>query len=264
MDMNEQVANLSPASRRDRILELLNARGECSAEELAERFGVSTMTIRRDLQELADAGRVIRTHGGATPASRITFEFKYLERSQLNHKAKEAIGRQAAEFVENGHAVMLDSGTTTLEIAHALRGRRGITVVTASLPIASALYGCQGIDLLLLGGFLRHESPDLEGRITEANVEMLQANVVFLGADGIDEQGNVYQASATVAGLVGRMTRPAGKVFAVADSSKLGKTALMRFGNLKDWDGLITDERIDPEFEGKLIKLGATVIKVAI
>jgi DeoR/GlpR family transcriptional regulator of sugar metabolism len=241
---------------------MLNDRGECTVEEISQAFGVSTMTVRRDLQALADAGRVMRTHGGASAGAQVSFEFRYLDRMQENHKAKEAIGARAAELVKDGESVMLDSGTTTLAIANRLRNRRNLTVVTASLPIASALYGCEGIELLLLGGQLRKDSPDLIGAITESNVDMMKADIAFLGADGIDEEGNVYQASATVAGLLSKMAQPARRVYSVADHTKIGKTALMRFGNIAQWNGLITDDGLTQEQAEKLMQAGVELISV--
>jgi len=155
--------------------------GECSIEQLMKRFGVSGMTVRRDLQSLADQGKVIRTHGGAAMAERISFEFEFLNRVRENHAAKEAIAASAAAQIKDGESVMLDSGTTTLELAKRLRGRRGLTVITSSLPIAAQLQYDQQIEVLLLGGRLRASSPDLAGALTESNLETLRADAAFLG-----------------------------------------------------------------------------------
>jgi DeoR/GlpR family transcriptional regulator of sugar metabolism len=108
-------------------------------DELAARFAVSGMTIRRDLQILADQGKVIRTHGGAAMAERISFEFDFLRRAKEHEDAKLAIGVAAAALVADGQAVLFDSGTTTLAISRELHGKRNLTVITTSLPIASQL-----------------------------------------------------------------------------------------------------------------------------
>ena len=172
--------------RQKQMCELIAQRGECSIEQLMERFGVSGMTVRRDLQSLADQGKVIRTHGGAAMAERISFEFEFLNRVRENHAAKEAIAAAAAAQIKDGESVMLDSGTTTLELAKRLRGRPGLTVITSSLPIAAQLQYDQQIEVLLLGGRLRASSPDLAGALTESNLETLRADVAFLGADAVD------------------------------------------------------------------------------
>ena len=126
-------------SRQTRIRELIARSGECSVEELAEQLSVSGMTVRRDLQTLADEGRVIRTYGGATLGERATFEFTFLERINQNRDAKEAIAGAAVELVRGCRTVMLDGSTTTLAIARRLRGSAGLTVVTTSLPAAAEL-----------------------------------------------------------------------------------------------------------------------------
>jgi len=228
---------------------------------LCARFGVSGMTIRRDLRALAAAGRVVRTHGGATPADRVTFEFGFLERMRRNQAAKQAIAAVAAGQVRDGQSVLLDSGTTTLALAEQLRGKKGLTVVTTSLPIASALQFCQEVQVLLLGGFVRRDAPDLTGALTEANLESLRADVAFIGADGIDLRGNVYNASLNVGRMLSKMAAAADRVFVVADSTKIGKTALTRFGNLAAWAGLITDSGLSRSAATALKRARVRVLK---
>lgn len=252
---------MSQISRHERICEMLSARGECAVEELADVLGVSGMTVRRDLQTLAEAGKVIRTHGGAAMAERISFEFDFLKRVRQHEAAKAAIGAAAADLVENGQSVLLDSGTTTLALSRRLRGKKNLTVITTSLPIASQLQYDQEIAVLLLGGYLRAGSPDLAGALTEANLETLHADVAFIGADGIDARGAVYNQSAEVARMLAKMAAAAGRVYVVADHSKLGQTALWRFGQLKDWTGLVTDAAADRALVAALQKAGIHVIK---
>ncbi len=259
--MNEHTAMSAPA-RHDRIAELLDSHGECSVDFLAKELGVSGMTVRRDLQALAAAGRVIRTHGGATRAERVSFEFQFLSRMRQNQAAKEAIAACAAALVPDGGSVMLDSGTTTLALARRLRARRGLTVITTSLPIASELQYCDQVQVLLLGGWLRRGAPDLEGALTEANLENLRADVAFIGADGVDARGNVYNVSPGVARMLAKMAAAAARVFVVADSTKLGRTALMRIGNLAKWDGLITDRGLDRAI-GAALRRAAVRVHVA-
>jgi DeoR/GlpR family transcriptional regulator of sugar metabolism len=239
---------MSQQTRQDRICEWIARQGECSIEELAGRLGVSGMTIRRDLLALAEKGKVIRTHGGAIIAERVSFEFDFLHRLREHQAAKEAIAVAAAAQVQDGESVLLDSGTTTLELAKRLREKQRLTVVTTSLPIAAQLQYDRHIEVLLLGGYVRPSSPDLVGAMTEANLDGLRADVV-------------YQSSPEVARLVAKMAASAGRVFVVADSSKLGKTALCRFGRLQGWSALVTDAAAQPSFLRALSKAGARVIK---
>jgi DeoR family transcriptional regulator, fructose operon transcriptional repressor len=204
---------------------------------------------------------VIRTHGGAAMAERVSFEFEFRTQLAQNQAAKQAIAAAAAAQVQDGETVILDSGTTTLELAKRLRGKQGLTVITNSLPIAAQLQYDQGIKVLLLGGYLRPSSPDLVGAVTEGNLEMLRADVAFLGADGVDRQGNVYQETPEVARLLDKMAASAGRVYVVADGSKLGNTALWRFGRLRDWAALVTDDGADRALVASLKKAGARVIR---
>jgi DeoR/GlpR family transcriptional regulator of sugar metabolism len=252
---------MGQATRQKAICELIAERGECAIEDLVARFRVSGMTIRRDLQALADQGRVIRTHGGAALADRISFEFEFLNRVRDNQPAKSAIAAAAAEQIQDGESVMLDSGTTTLELAKQLGRRQRLTVITSSLPIAAQLQFNPQIEVLLLGGRLRASSPDLAGALTEYNLETLRADVAILGADAIDDQGAVYQESPEVARMLTKIAASARRVFVVADGSKLGKTALWRFGRLADWTALITDSSADRSILASLKKAGVQVIK---
>jgi DeoR/GlpR family transcriptional regulator of sugar metabolism len=218
------------------------------------------MTIRRDLHRLAMEGRIVRTHGGAAPAQQVMFEFQFLRRTKLNEKRKTQIGVEAARIVRDGQSVVLDSGTTTLALARELRDRRRLTVITTSLPIASALQHAAGVRTLLLGGFVRRDAPDLGGPLTESNLEGLRADLAFVGADGIDAEGNVYNASLEVARMLGKMVACANDAYVVADSSKLGRAALARFGNIAAWRGLITDAGIAEAQTSALRRAGVTVI----
>lgn len=247
-------------ARQLQITELVHSDGEYSVDRLAERFGVSGMTIRRDLQVLAEEGKILRTHGGAMPAQHVSFEFQFLARMKENEPSKQAIAQAAAELVGEGQSVMLDSGTTTLALAQHLRQRQALTVITTSLPIAAALQDRGEIQVLLLGGYLRRGTPDLAGALTEANLEGLRADVAFVGADGIDEAGNIYNESIEVGRMLERMTAAADRVYVVADSSKIGKKALYRFGQVARWRGLLTDQGIDESMHRRLRREGVNTI----
>ncbi len=232
-------------------------------EEITSKLKVSGMTVRRELQALADQGKVIRTHGGATMAQRISFEFAFLSRARDNEAAKDAIGRAAAGLIAEGQSVLLDSGTTTLAVARHLRGRKGVQIITTSLPIASLLQYEHEMHVLLLGGALRAGSPDLAGALTEANLESIRADAAFIGTDGVDSDGTAYNQSPEVARLLAKMTCAARRVYVIADNSKLGRTALWRSCRLRDLTGLITDEAAPRPLLASLSKAGAKVIRAS-
>lgn len=252
---------MSQSTRQKQIIEIIESQGECSIDSLADKFATSGMTIRRDLRALADQGRVIRTHGGATVAPGIRFEFSFLKRAKVNLPQKLAIARIASTLVKAGQSIVLDSGTTTLAIAEQLRQRRDIRVITTSLPIASMLQYNPSIQLVLLGGQLRPGSPDLCGPVTESNLAMLQADLAFVGADAIDDKGGVFSESADLSNMLSKMISAATKAYIVADSSKLGRSALWRFADLRKLAGLITDEKANPSLTARLVKSGIKIIR---
>ncbi len=252
---------LSPDVRREQVLRLLADQPEYSVDALAEYFGVSGMTIRRDLQELTATGQIVRTHGGAVLADHVSFEFRFLERTDRCPREKEQVARLAATLVKPGQSVLLDSGTTTLAIARALRDVPGVTVATTSLPIASVLYGSRDTEVILLGGALRKDSPDLVGVFTEYCLEMLQADMAFIGADAVDEKGNIYNRSPELGQLLRRMPQAVKKVYAVADHTKIGQTELIRFGQVAKWEALITDAGLDRKLRRKLERAGVNVLQ---
>lgn len=251
---------MSNVIRKNKIIELVRECSECSVDLLIKEFGVSGMTIRRDLQELANEGKIIRTHGGATSAQKVTFEFNFLNRSQNNSKEKVIIATKAAELVGNARIIMLGAGTTTLELARHLKGIDGLTIITTSLPIASELQFCDKIEVLLLGGFLRQGSPDLTGALTESNLESLHADIAFLGADAIDQSGGIYDNEISVGNMLKRMVSASSSVYAVADHTKIGKKALTKYSSLSAWNGLITDAGISKEHKTSLEQNGVKTI----
>ena len=211
---------------------------------MARRFGVSAMTVRRDLAALASAGVAVRNYGGAVAAGRITFEFAFSRRQHLHLPEKRRIGGAAAGRLRAGQTGAVDTGTTTLEIARALAHKQlACTIVTSSLVIAAELWPRRQTELVLLGGRVRDGSPDLVGEETEAALKQMRADVAFLGADGVDPQRGVYADDPQVARVAGLMARRARRVIVVADASKLGHAAKARFARIGELDELITDRR---------------------
>jgi DeoR/GlpR family transcriptional regulator of sugar metabolism len=247
-------------SRQRRIEQFLESRGACSVEDLARELDVSDMTIRRDLRRLAEAGRLVRTHGGAAPAAQVMFEFQFLRRIRQHKREKEQIGAAAARLVAPGQSVLLDSGTTTLALARRLCNHPGLAVITTSLPIAAALQHAAGVQTLLLGGFVRRDTPDLGGPMTESNLENLRADLAYVGADGIDLDGSVYNGSIETARMLSKMISCAAAAYVVADSSKIGRTALMKYADLRALKGLITDSSVSLEQRDALRSAGVCLI----
>ena len=249
--------------RRRELTRLLTREGQVSTEEMARRFRVSPMTVRRDLRALEDAGVAVRSYGGAVAAQRITFEFAFDERRRRHLSEKRRIGREAAARVQDGQTLFLDTGTTTLEIARALaRMGRRCTVVTSSLVVASELWGCAEVELMLLGGRVRRGSPDLAGPGTELMLDKLSADGAFLGSDGIDPARGCFAADVETARVAERMAAAARRVVVVADGSKLGTAAAVRCLTIDEMDELVTDCGADAKVVAALRRRGVQVTLV--
>jgi DeoR/GlpR family transcriptional regulator of sugar metabolism len=230
-------------ARAQRILELLDARDEVGVAELSRRFGVTTMTIRRDLSALERDGHVTRTHGGAVLAAPSVARFAFRERQQTHIPEKRAIARLAARRVEPDMTVILDTGTTTLELARELVGIPRLRVLTSSLAVASALFAHENLELVLLGGTVNRGSPDLSGPLTEENLAAFRADLAFIGADAVDRRG-LYTASQQIARVTKAMIAGAARTVLVADSSKFGNTAFVRFARWAGIDAVVVDQRL--------------------
>ncbi|MBL4700476.1 MAG: DeoR/GlpR transcriptional regulator, partial [Phycisphaeraceae bacterium] len=174
---------------------------------------------------------------------RITFEFKFDQRHQTNLKQKKKIGQTAHQQIGERQIIFLDNGTTTLEIARALRySTCHCTVITSSLVISSELWACAHIELVLLGGVVRQNSPDLVGSATEYMLDRLTADIAFLGSEGIDLDRGSFSESIETARICERMANNSKRVVVAADSSKLGIPGVARYATLDDIDEIITDQ----------------------
>ena len=258
--MLSEPKRLSPSARQAQTRELLQKNQQVTIPELAAMFSVSEMTVRRDLDKLQGTGQIRRTHGGAMPAERMEFEFDFTSRRQSNRSAKQAIAREAFKLVRADQRLILDTGTTTLELALLLRDFENITVITPSLAVASVLQFASGVETVLLGGSIRRGSPDLTGVVTEAVLDMFAVDIAFQGADGIAEDGTCYNADMRIANVDRKIRQRAEHTYVLADSSKIGRTALATNGRLDEVEALIVDSGVDPDAVAAFQEMGATVI----
>jgi DeoR family transcriptional regulator of aga operon len=227
--------------RRRRIRELLREEGRVRVEALAARFGISQVTIRADLSILESAGALTRTHGGALllPEADQSLDVK-----QLQHRAeKQRIAAAAAGLIRDGETIILDSGTTTAEIARHIRtlDLKSINVITNGLNIAALLIDVPSVRLIVPGGILRRESNSLSGPMAESTLATLRANRLYLGADGIDPQIGVMTPHLAEAELNAKMIGISQQVVVVADSSKFARRNISLIARVEQLHLLITD-----------------------
>ena len=232
--------------RHERILGQLRLHREVSVQDLAQQLGVSPITIRRDLEALEREGALTRTHGGAVFSRSAIVEFTFLDRAQERTAQKQAIARHVAASVPPGTTVVLDTGTTTLEVARAIAGIPRLRVLTSSLAIASALHAYTNIDLVLLGGTVRHHSPDLIGPLTEENLRQFRTEIAILGADAVDREG-LYTSDLGVARISKAMIACARESWLLADSSKFTRRSFARFAGWSAIHHLVNADGISPD-----------------
>lgn len=226
-------------NRRDALLREVLA-GSGNIHELAGRFDVSASTIRRDLAELARAGHVVRTYGGALHSS--SSAERTLQEKGLQHTAeKEAIAMAAAREVRDGEVVLLDAGTTTGRLARHLAGRRGLTVVTNGLTSLLYLAECPGIEVIVLGGRLRHPNEAIIGSAAEEQLRHVRPDRVFLGGDGLTAADGVCCPNLDQAHLKHAMSEAGRHTYVLVDHSKLGESPFRYWAPLDRRHTVIVD-----------------------
>ncbi len=250
--------------RRRRIAEFVEQQGRATVEELAARFSVSAVTVRADLETLARSGLLIRSHGGALPADGPVLDAPLSIKAALHHDEKVRIARAAASMIRSGETIILDSGTTTAQIARQILRLKleALTVITNALNIALELSGPTHIRVLMLGGMLRPMSYSLVGPHAERALEGLSADRLFLGVDGLDPEIGVTTPEPLEAELNALMIRISRQVVVVADASKLGRRSLSVIAPVRSLHKLITDGGAAPETVEALRAQGVEVILV--
>jgi DeoR family transcriptional regulator of aga operon len=245
--------------RRRAILEILKNDGRVLVQDLTKRFSTSQVTIRKDLEALHAHGLIHRTHGGALPAHERALDDPALrEKQNLQRKEKILIARAAARLVEEGQVVILDSGTTTTEIARALRDFHNLTIVTNAVNIATELAGT-AVEVILTGGTLRKNSFSLVGPIAEETLRRLNADLLFLGVDGFDVHYGLSTPNLLEAKVNRVMVEVSRRTVAVCDSSKFGRRSLSLIVAPSALQGLITDRGIPKPDMNALKKAGIEV-----
>ncbi|WP_286272454.1 transcriptional repressor AgaR [Thalassotalea hakodatensis] len=239
---------LSTIERRQEIVLLTEKKGNVSVKELAENFNISTVTIRNDLNELNRLGLLVRSRGGAVPSNRLTKELSIKEKHTKNLKVKQKIGEAVANLIDEGDAIILDSGSTTEEVAHCLIGKKQLTVMTNGLNIANQLAQAEGCDVFITGGKLRKKSMSFYGAQAEERLEYYNFNKVILGVDGIDINRGISTHYEPEANFNRAMCDNAEQIIVVTDSSKFGKRSLHAIVKLDQVDILVTDNQLAKEY----------------
>ncbi|MHB8862207.1 MAG: DeoR/GlpR family DNA-binding transcription regulator [Pirellulaceae bacterium] len=233
--------------RRGRILELIRERKKITVHALCQLLEVSPATVRSDLRDLDREGLLVRTHGGAMEKSRASFEQVSSRRSAENLAAKQAIAAAARQHVADGDTILLDTGTTTVELARLLGSIRHLTVVTNDLEIARILEGTAGVDVLLLGGMVRKGYHCTVGPTGLRAVEDLRADTAFMATNSLSLEAGATTPDLQQAEIKKAMLSVARKSILLCDSSKIGRDSFVRFASLEQIDMLITEKLSDQD-----------------
>jgi DeoR family transcriptional regulator of aga operon len=248
--------------RLGRILERLAADGSVGVAQLASDLGVSTASVRRDLQFLEEQRLLTRTHGGAVANSTV-YELPLRYRSGRHGGEKRRIAAEAARRVDESVTTLgLTGGTTTTELGREVADRRGLTIVTNALNIASELAVRPDLRLIVTGGVARSESYELVGQFAEATLDGINLDLAVVGVDGITAHGGLTTYQDIEAHTNNVMIQRAARVIVVADGSKIGRLALARICEASAVDELITDDSAPAEELARLRAAGVTITTV--
>jgi DeoR/GlpR family transcriptional regulator of sugar metabolism len=247
--------------RQQTILEEMEKRGSVSVAALAGLLGVSDMTVRRDLEELSARSLLRKVHGGAVPVPKTAAEPHFVQKQRLNRAEKRAIARAALDFINSGDTVAFSAGTTTWQIAEALKRDRGsLTFITNSTNIALTLQENGWEQIVLSGGMFRTPSDALVGPFADRTLRTLNSDVLFLGVHGLHPDAGLTTPNVAEAETDGHLVNAAQKVVVVADHSKLGVVALAKIAPLSRVDVLVTDDGADKELLREIELSGVRVI----
>lgn len=244
-----------PDQRRNEILQVTENEGFVTIQQLVDRVGTSESTVRRDLEYLERIGQIRRTRGGASYVGESLTALD--ERSQRAFPQKQSVGRAAAALVQPGEAILLDGGTTTLEVARYLAGK-SLQVVTNSLPIVNLLANQPQIELIFLGGYVYPKTGVALGALTMAALAEIHVRRLFVSVGGITEKG-LFNSNALLVETERLMLAAAEEVVVVTDSSKLGHSALAHLCPLERVQRVVVDSGISPEWRQVLTDAGVTL-----
>lgn len=246
--------------RHQHILDMLEKNDHVLVADLVDRFAVSEMTIRRDLDVLERRGLLRRVHGGAVSNRGRSYEPSFMSRSVTKIEEKKRIGKAAANLIQSGDSIMLDVGTTTLEIARHLYDRQNLTIITPCFQIASILVENPGIRLILTGGILRPGELSLVGHLAERAIRDFYVDKLFLGAGGVDLEAGFTEFNLEDTLVKQAMLNSAKDITVAVDSSKFGQVAFTAIAPLKAANRIITDNDLSDQLAQEISALGVELI----
>ena len=251
---------LSKPERQKKILEILSEKGSAEVTDLARSFACSEMSIRNDLKELNDEGKLLRRHGGAQIAEPTNLELPLTIRQKSHYREKELIGKVASSLINNGDSVMIDAGTTTEKIAKHLEAFTDLTVITNGINILSILMRFPRIGLYTTEGRVDHRSFSIVGPEADRTLSKYYAQIAFVSIDGLTIDHGLMNDSFEATNISRILLENSQKRVLLADSSKIGKMSVCRLGPYTLVDTIITDSNIPPAYRSALERDGIEVM----
>ncbi len=232
---------MSQTFRHPEIIEIARRRGKVTVEELAQHFDVTLQTIRRDLTDLAEAGRLERVHGGAVLPSGTT-NIGYEERRGIKSEAKQAMAQLCAKNIPNGASIFINIGTSTEAVAQELMHHENLMVVTNNMNVANILAGNSACQIIVTGGVLRRTDGGLVGNLATETIKQFKFDLAVIGCSALDLEGDLLDFDIQEVHVSQAILRQSRKTFLVADQSKFHRSAPARIASLADIDTFYTDQ----------------------
>lgn len=247
---------LNTIERRHEIVQLVFKQERVQVPELAQLFGVSTVTIRNDLNGLDEKGLLVRSRGGAVASSRLTQELSLKEKHDANRGIKERLGKFAASLIKDGESIILDSGTTTEEVAKNLTNHHGVVVMTNGLNVAHSLLNAPSVEVLMTGGTLRKKSLSFYGRQAEQHLQQYHFDKLILGVDGFEKDIGITTHFELEALLNRVMCEVSREIIVVTDSSKFNRKGVHKILSANEVNAVVTDSGIPVDIKTALENAG--------
>ncbi len=253
---------MTKEERHSEIMDNLLKQGSIQVTELADNLQVSSVTIRKDLTNLEKEGKLYRSHGRAILINPFTNNRTVTEKEKLNMDEKRLIGIEAAKLITPNDSIVLASGTTIHALARNIHPESRLTVVTASLQVAEVLAPLDNVELIQLGGIVRHTSLSVVGKYAEMILSGFSFSKLYLGVDGIDLEFGISTTDMREAEINRTMMHTAQKTIVLADSTKFGRRGFAKISNIEDVDMIITDNRLPVPIRQQVEAMGIDIVTV--
>lgn len=253
---------MTKEERHSEIMDNLLKQGSIQVTELANNLQVSSVTIRKDLTNLEKEGKLYRSHGRAILINPFTNNRTVTEKEKLNMDEKQLIGIEAAKLITPNDSIVLASGTTIHALARNIHPESRLTVVTASLQAAEVLAPLDNVELIQLGGMVRHTSLSVVGKYAEMILSGFSFSKLYLGVDGIDLEFGISTTDMREAEINRTMMQTAQKTIVLADSTKFGRRGFAKICNIEDIDMIITDNRLPEPIRQQVEAMGIDLVIV--